>query len=506
MSRRWDAIAAALVGASLLIAPALGQAQSIPTDDFSAHRFYLAPGPNNYLMVDGADVGEDMTPHIGATLGYAHRPYAADDLGWYIDCEQSGWTLATCADNPQPTTETDFLSALLTLQLHGSFTFLERFQVGLNLPLFLYGSGESYERVVGGSARTFSPGGEIGGIGDPRISAKVRILDPDPSGNGVTLGAAVYLNLPIGHAMWEGHFVGDRMPQGGGHLIAGLRLDDLRIGLNVGVTVRDEATNIRSQIGTEATWGLAAAYRFGGLAEVLLEWSGATSFGRRFDSEAPMEGRLAGNLRIGDVNFQLGVGAGLLYGIGVPVFRAFGGASWSPAPDPDTDGDGVHDSSDGCPGDAEDMDGWDDEDGCPELDNDEDEIPDDDDPCPNEPEDNDGHEDEDGCPDEDNDGDGIQDGYDSCPNTPEDMDGDRDTDGCPDHDQDGDGIDEEADRCPTEPEDFDGFGDEDGCPETDFDEDGVPDERDECPEEAEDRDRFQDRDGCPEPGGSNRRR
>src|SRR5439155_142123 len=75
----------------------------------------------------------------------------------------------------------------------------------------------------------------------------------------------------------------------------------------------------------------------------------------------------------------------------------------------DTDGDGIPDSSDLCPTEPEDRDGFDDEDGCPDLDNDQDGIPDKLDKCPNEPEDKDGFQDDDGCPEIDDDGDGCPD-------------------------------------------------------------------------------------------------
>ena len=50
------------------------------------------------------------------------------------------------------------------------------------------------------------------------------------------------------------------------------------------------------------------------------------------------------------------------------------------------------------------------------TDNDKDGIPDGKDKCPNEAEDKDGFEDDDGCPDPDNDKDGIADKDDKCPN------------------------------------------------------------------------------------------
>jgi len=129
----------------------------------------------------------------------------------------------------------------------------------------------------------------------------------------------------------------------------------------------------------------------------------------------------------------------------------------------DADRDGVPDKRDGCPNEAEDRDGFNDLDGCPDPDNDGDGLPDGSDQCPQLAEDHDGFRDDDGCPDLDNDGDGIPDGRDRCPDQAEDIDGDTDADGCPDHgDADGDGVDDARDRCPgTEP---DSLVDADGCP------------------------------------------
>lgn len=100
--------------------------------------------------------------------------------------------------------------------------------------------------------------------------------------------------------------------------------------------------------------------------------------------------------------------------------------------DGDKDGDGIPDSEDKCPTIAEDMDGFQDEDGCPDFDNDNDGVADKDDKCPNEGEDRDGFQDEDGCPDLDNDKDGILDAKDRCPNEAENINNFKDDDGCPD--------------------------------------------------------------------------
>ncbi|ATB41585.1 membrane protein [Cystobacter fuscus] len=175
----------------------------------------------------------------------------------------------------------------------------------------------------------------------------------------------------------------------------------------------------------------------------------------------------------------------------------------------DSDGDGVPDKDDPCADRAEDFDGFEDADGCPEPDNDgdgvldgndkcpltpgplsnqgcpqeaatdsdADGIPDDLDKCPLQPEDKDGHEDSDGCPDLDNDNDGLLDSADKCP----DAAGPIQSLGCPRTDKDGDGIEDAQDKCPDEPEDKDGFQDEDGCPDLDNDNDSIPDAIDRCP-------------------------
>jgi outer membrane protein OmpA-like peptidoglycan-associated protein len=136
-----------------------------------------------------------------------------------------------------------------------------------------------------------------------------------------------------------------------------------------------------------------------------------------------------------------------------------------PKVDGDADGDGVPDSADRCPNEAEDKDMFDDTDGCPDPDNDADGFADDKDKCPLDAEDKDGFQDDDGCPEKDNDGDGINDAQDKCPDQPEDRDGYQDVDGCPDPDNDSDGILDQQDACPNEPETINGNADDDGCPD-----------------------------------------
>ena len=155
----------------------------------------------------------------------------------------------------------------------------------------------------------------------------------------------------------------------------------------------------------------------------------------------------------------------------------------------DSDQDGIWNRSDICPSRPEDLDGFKDLDGCPDLDNDFDSIADAQDSCPLDKEDFDGFEDEDGCPEIDNDQDGIIDELDRCPEEAEIFNGFRDSDGCPERSSqsnyDGDLLPDHRDKCPYDAEDFDGFEDEDGCPEIDNDHDGIPDPIDEHPLEED---------------------
>lgn len=154
----------------------------------------------------------------------------------------------------------------------------------------------------------------------------------------------------------------------------------------------------------------------------------------------------------------------------------------------DKDGDGVLDKDDQCPS----LPGPVENKGCPveaPKDRDGDGIVDAVDRCIDQPEDLDQFQDEDGCPELDNDNDGILDTADKCPNEA----GPMQNLGCPIVDKDGDGINDDVDKCPNEPEDKDGFQDEDGCPDLDNDGDGVPDDRDDCPNDPGPADNK----GCP---------
>jgi outer membrane protein OmpA-like peptidoglycan-associated protein len=234
--------------------------------------------------------------------------------------------------------------------------------------------------------------------------------------------------------------------------------DVVRIPIQAGYKLGAQGQSVTSNlfVGNEFTYG-------GGLLFMIAEdqfMISAEAFGRTAANstvafwtreETPVE-VLGGFKYLHPKGFVVGASgsAGVTAGYGAPDWRAVGLVGYTmppPAVIGDSDGDGILDDVDECPQDAEDFDGFQDEDGCPDLDNDGDGVLDVSDGCPNDAEDIDGFEDEDGCPDPDNDGDGILDADDQCPDEP----GKPENNGCPDPDRDGDGVPDRVDNCPDEP-------------------------------------------------------
>jgi len=328
---------------------------------------------------------------------------------------------------------------------------------------------------------------------DWRVGVKARFLRRGP----FALALAAVATLPFGD---EAAFLGDSGFTFRPELIADFTRGAITVAVNAGAIIRGE-TVVRApndpavngmaamqrsllDVGDELTWSAGAAYRFARWAGIAAEVYGFVPLVQAahgpLDAPRDFTADVAGGFQIfpvKDITLDVGAGAGLVAAAARhDAFRVFVGVSWAPSESRgrtsalpgglDSDGDGIPDGADLCPNEAEDRDGFDDDDGCPDLDNDADGIPDTRDRCPNEAEDKDGFQDDDGCPDLDNDGDGIPDVQDRCPDEPEDKDGFQDDDGCPDLDNDGDGIPDAIDKCPNEPETRNGVDDEDGCPDS----------------------------------------
>ncbi|MDO9022749.1 MAG: OmpA family protein [Deltaproteobacteria bacterium] len=476
MPKRRLAMVAGLA-ALVVTLPAMAQTGSVPYDtNIDFQQFRPAPGPYNFFTVQGSRVEGRTALSVGAWVNYGYRPLTIFNAVCPSATNDSGCTVGDVRSRP--------IEHLATLNLLVGVTLANRILLTLDLP-FTYESGQAVERESG--RPLLDPSSNVltqsaGGLGDPRVEAKVRLAGSGLTGAGLAVSG--FVTVPIGrHAGTGDHFVADRSATFGGRIIGEYRRGRFSVALNLGAVGRPNTLSLLStEVGSRLTWGAAVGVDISPRLAVMAEGFGASDLTSQLqNNNAEVLGGV--RYRIRDLTFTAGGGSGVLRGAGSPVARAFLGVGWAPYR-VDNDNDGVGDNVDRCPTEAEDIDGYEDEDGCPEADNDGDGIDDASDRCPDEPEDRDTFQDSDGCPDPDNDNDGVPDGYDTCPREPEDRDGDHDEDGCPDNDRDRDGVPDDRDRCAGEPEDTDGFQDEDGCPDPDNDGDGIPDTEDQCSDQA----------------------
>ena len=477
--------AALSMGIAAVVAGVAGSAhaQSAVAGDFSVQRMEGAPGPNNFIVTRGVRTDGKMLFHANMLANYGHKPFVV------ISCRDA----TDCAESSPNRSDVNVVENLLTADLMGSLTIIPIVQVGMRLPVtWVRGQG------LDSDGRESIDGLSGVGLGDAEVEGKVRVLgEPD---DPFVVGGALFVTAPLGHVTSSGNYIGDELPSAGLRGIVDVTMDKLRIGGNLIGYWRDKANVGSFSSGPGLRFSAAASYQFSPMFAVLGDVFGGTQFSGDNDGSNTMEADLGAQFSPMGMPFSvmIGGGTGLSKGVGVPVARGFLGASYT-FETPDRDNDGITGSADLCPTDAEDVDGFEDSDGCPDPDNDLDTLLDANDKCPDDAEDPDGFEDLDGCPEYDNDKDGVGDDRDACDSEPETMNGYKDEDGCPDEvDTDEDGIPDDRDGCPKEMEDTDGFQDEDGCPDLDNDEDGVPDDRDECYLEPETANQYEDEDGCPD--------
>ncbi len=481
--RAWLAGSAVVAAASAVVAPASAQEAAFD-GEFSVQRFHPAPGPRNLLTTRGARQDGEMTYSAGLMLSYGYKPFVVKSCISETDCDS--------ANAVQPE-DVLVVENLVTADLMGSLTIIPALQLGLRLPVSWVGGQGITEDGLPDPDEVSAVG-----LGDMELEGKYRFLGT--AEDLFAAAGAAFVTVPFGSLTTpDGSYIGDKTVGLGLRGIGDVKIGDATIIANLAGMWRGAGRVGTTDLGAELRYGVGAAYQVAPMMQVMVDGFGSTRFSGQAGTNS-LEALLGGRLTPETVPIAItaAVGTGVVRGIGVPAFRAALGLIYVAEPS-DQDGDGILDEKDGCPTIAEDFDGHEDADGCPDTDNDDDGIADVDDRCPNEPEDLDDFEDQDGCPDLDNDKDGIPDHSDQCPNEPETVNQYKDEDGCPDEkDTDGDGIPDSRDQCPEEPEDTDGFQDEDGCPDPDNDGDGVPDAQDECEGEMETMNGFEDEDGCPD--------
>lgn len=203
------------------------------------------------------------------------------------------------------------------------------------------------------------------GLGDVGLDVKGQLLDPDEFSFGLAVGGR--LTAPTATAA-------DPLPLGSAGVSWDLRLivdkpvGDLRMLANVGYAGRPAADLGDVISGSALLARVGAGYGIGeggvsvevGGSPILTAIGGGSAF--------PVEGLVGGWVRAGEGLVVRGaLGTGLTKGIGAARARGLVSLEYNPRQVDDPDGDGLMGADDACPTTAEDLDGVEDDDGCPEA-------------------------------------------------------------------------------------------------------------------------------------------
>ncbi len=441
-------LALAALPAALAVTLATSDA-SAQTTGFTANRFEPSETGSDWFENDSLDLRGKLRPALGLLLDYAK-----DNVDVLSPVDGS--------------IQQRLVADQLFLHVGASLVLIDRFRLGLSLPLALYQYG-----FANPTGTPPSPP-NAAAIGDLRIGADVRLYGEYGDPFQIAVGGQVW--LPTGVA---DQYTGDGKVRGAPHLLIAGDVLDIAYAVRFGVEFRGLDSTIDGvKFGDEISGGLAVGGRIFD-KKLLLgpELSFWTLTSDAFKSpETPAEALLGGHYTAGDFKINAGVGVGLSQAYGSPGFRALLGVDWIPGMErpksavADRDGDGIPDNEDACP----DVPGVRTDDpktnGCPM-------------PAPPLP--------------PDTDGDGVYDMDDACPDKAGAKSDNPKTNGCPDRDK--DGVFDFEDACPDVP----GVRTDDpktnGCPppDPDRDHDGIPNEADACPDEAGPPNPDPKKNGCP---------
>ncbi|MCX5741571.1 MAG: transporter, partial [Proteobacteria bacterium] len=345
--RTWTVLASLAV--VLLAGPAHAQLAG-GSERFPIERLRIATDRDGLLGVEWADSPGVLAWNVGTYLGYANDPLTIYDT---TTGERVGSLVGTRVGGG----------------LVGSVGVASWLSIGAELPL-IYAQSRSAPADMMLDTLTSAT------IGDLRLAPKF-VIRPG-------IAAIVSLGLPTSG---DTGYAGDGGVTFAPELAISQARGDLRLAANLGYLARSPARLGDLVVDDELRLRLAVGYRVDAAhLEVDLGFTAATAAAAPFAHvntdpyELDLGVRVAANARVdvfGIAGFGIGGGFGAPDGralIGVRV--ATGGRKPVPASPADRDGDGITDELDKCPADPEDVDGFEDADGCPDVDNDKDGIPD----------------------------------------------------------------------------------------------------------------------------------
>lgn len=325
----------------------------------------------------------------------------------------------------------DLIPFRTDVHLLGAYQLHPRIELAADLPIFI-AQAQNFGLLEQQGLRIDPPNAV--GIGAPRIIGRVQILKQSELPI-VGLAGVLEVRIPIGSTF---NFMGDRGFVFAPRLAVERSIGPVRLLANIGWRLRTAPGRfLNLYVAQEFTLSGGAIVELPSFSrfqnnQLLAELNLATPAEAPFtftEAEAlktPFELMLGARTQFaGNWGAQLAIGKGLgPAGYGREAIRFTLALTYEFAPQPDDDNDGIPNNVDGCPDNAEDKDGIEDADGCPdaqEPDRDNDGVPDKVDLCPDVM----GLQEFDGCPDTD--GDQVPDNVDKCPAEP----GPANLQGCP---------------------------------------------------------------------------
>jgi hypothetical protein len=242
------------------------------------------------------------------------------------------------------------LGSALELDLMGGIT-LRGARVGAWVPVFLHASGDL---EAGGAA-----------LGDLGLDLKYSL----PIAHDSPVGFAVTGRLGLPTAS-SGLAIGSPGVSGELAAVVDLEVDQYLLAANLGTRFLPAAELTNTTVDDQLFLRLGGGYAVSDAGGLSLELGASFPWaeGLVAPSATPLEALLGGWYQPADpVTLRAGLGKGLSDGIGAPDWRAVLMVDVSALAAPkDDDGDGLANYDDACPTKPEDIDGWADDDGCPD--------------------------------------------------------------------------------------------------------------------------------------------
>src|SRR5262245_60114698 len=289
----------------LLFASVASAQQSLKDGEFTVQRFAPAPGPRNFVTVEGARTDGQMAFSIGIVGNYGNDPFVIN----IKPCTPS----VSCAR-----TDLHIVETVISADLLASLTVVPRLQLGLRLPYtFVKGAGLTTDPNDTAFGQQLRGGLEGSGLGDPMLEAKLRAFGSpgDPS----VIGVALFGTAPVADSAsgTKDKLIGDSSATFGVRGIYDGQWGRFGAALNVAGVYRNEALIGPTHLGSELRYGLGASYELSPVLNVLAEGFGSTKFSSEAGTNA-LEALIAGQFR------PLGSRLVILAGGGVGVIQAVG--------------------------------------------------------------------------------------------------------------------------------------------------------------------------------------